>query len=144
MDAGITRTLIGTPQLVRMAWGLHNPSRGDEQMTWQPITEADLKSQIHNSVNQLSEVDKSTFEQLQTPLRRIACRRGGHRTNEEMFVIAGFGDKVLVYDDVEDEFAIGELEKSHVLKKWDLLGDLASALSALNRAAARAGVLPEG
>lgn len=60
---------------------------------------------------------------------RIPCKRNAQTPNEEIFVVAQAGSRVLVFDDVEDEFGVGDLAESSVLEKWDLLGSLSNALT---------------
>jgi hypothetical protein len=39
------------------------------------------------------------------------------------------GTRVLVFDDVEDQFAVGELGVTNILLEWELMGELQFALT---------------
>lgn len=98
-------------------------------MNWRPISEADLLAQMRRAVSKLDVADGEKFAAFQTSPHRIFCKRSGQKANEEIFVVAQTGSKVLVFDDVEDEFGVGELADSSVLEKWDLIGSLSEALT---------------
>ena len=103
-------------------------------MTWQPISETKLKLQLEDAVAEMSELDRKKFISVQTPLYRIPCRRITNKTaDEQIFVVARSENKILLFDDVEDEFGVADLVETSlpVLEKWELVGDLEAALRKL-------------
>jgi hypothetical protein len=102
-------------------------------MTWQPISESELKLQLQSALEQMSEVERKKFASIQTPIYRIPCRRNNQTADEQIFVVAHSKNKILLFDDVEDEFGVADLIETppRVLKEWDLVGDLATALHKL-------------
>jgi len=97
-------------------------------MTWKPISEAELRIQIQSALGPMSKPDRQKFDSIRTPLRRIPCRRSAQAGSEEVFVLAHVGSRVLLFDDVEDEFGVGNVVGSSALERWELLGDLSNAL----------------
>jgi hypothetical protein len=59
------------------------------------------------------------------------CYRSEHYGIERVFVIARDGDRVLIFDDVEAEFAVGIPDKDGVLRDWELHGPLKVAVKSL-------------
>ena len=57
-----------------------------------------------------------------------ACHRSEQHGIEHIFVVARAGVRLLLSDDAEDEFAVGEVDADGVLRKWDLYGELVFAL----------------
>jgi len=95
-------------------------------MTWQSISESELNSEIQRALKKMSKADLQKFTRIQVPPYKISCGRNG--VDEEIFVVARVGNKILVYDDVENEFGVAELDASAILKNWGLIGDLVYAL----------------
>jgi hypothetical protein len=99
-------------------------------MTWQPISESELESQLQLALKQMSDVETQKFAAVRTPLFRVPCRRPNQAATEMVFAVARSGTKLLVFDDVEDEFAVTEFSDvpGYAVENWELLGDLATAL----------------
>lgn len=57
---------------------------------------------------------------------------------EEVFVAARCGEHVVIYDDIEEEFAVGIIGDDGILRTWSLYGELRWALAAF-RARAKPG-----
>ena len=49
---------------------------------------------------------------------------------ERVFAVARSGMRLLIFDDVEHEFAIGVPDEDGVLRNWNLYGDLIDTLGA--------------
>lgn len=59
--------------------------------------------------------------------------RSGTRSDplqSDVFTVARSGMRLLIFDDVEHEFAIGVPDEEGVLRNWNLYGDLIDALGA--------------
>jgi hypothetical protein len=102
-------------------------------MTWQPITKERLLKRIEEDILQLSEEARQKFESIKIPLTRVKCRRkhfyGEGYDEDPIFIVGRSGNKLLVFDDVEDEFAIAEPEPGATfLENLGLCGELELAL----------------
>lgn len=97
---------------------------------WQPIEEAELWTQLQADIQGLSPTTRSLLPTLSRPLVALCCERAKGNT-EYLFVIARVGDKALIYDDVEEEYAIAHVPQAGLLRYWQLYGPLEAALLAL-------------
>lgn len=61
----------------------------------------------------------------------VPCDRRDAYGIERVFVIARNGAEVLLFDDVDDEFAIVVPNSDGILRKWGLCGSLLDALRLL-------------
>lgn len=59
------------------------------------------------------------------------CIRTPEIGQEMIYVAACFGEKVLVFDDVEDEFGMGIISQNGLLENCKLYGTLEASLSML-------------
>jgi hypothetical protein len=84
----------------------------------------------------MSEEARQKFESIKIPLTHMKCRRkhfyGEGYDEDPIFIVGRSGNKLLVFDDVEDEFAIAEPEPGATfLEHWRLSGELEMALKHL-------------
>lgn len=102
-------------------------------MDWQPITEKELSLQIEEAVFQMSEEARRKFESVRAPISKVECRRGSRYGEEQLFVLCRSGNKLLLFDDVEDEFGIAVFgfQGDAPLMEWKLFSTLEQALSEL-------------
>jgi hypothetical protein len=105
-------------------------------MTWQPITEVELLKLMEEEIFHMSEEARQKFESIKIPLIRVKCRRkhfyGKGYDEDPIFIVGRSSNKLLVYDDVEDEFAIAEPEPGATfLEHLGLCGELEMALKHL-------------
>jgi hypothetical protein len=93
---------------------------------WQPITEKDLSLQIEEELSQMPEEARQKFERIRTPMTTIACWRSEHYGEERLWVLGRSGNKLLAFDDVEEDFAIADIASPDALplKHWTLFGPL--------------------
>ena len=56
------------------------------------------------------------------------CLRSEQYGTERVFVVARSGSQLIIFDDVEDEFAVGAPSEDGILREWKLCGDLMDAL----------------
>jgi len=97
---------------------------------WEPISLADLESRLKIEVAALPDDLVNTFKGHATAIVEQPCFRSEGYGTERVFVIARSGTRLLIFDDVEDEFAIGVSDEGGVLRDWSLYGDLMDALRA--------------
>jgi hypothetical protein len=73
--------------------------------------------------------EHAKFARVKIPVRQVPCFRSEQKTQGHLFVVANDGKTAVVFDDVEEEFAIC---KSHLLdavvREWGLAGSLVFAL----------------
>jgi hypothetical protein len=107
-----------------------------DTMTWQPITEEKLLELMEEEIFYMSEEARQKFESIKIPLTRVKCRRkllnGVDYCEDPIFIVGRSGNKLLVYDDEEEEFAIAEPEPGATfLEHLELCGELEMALKHL-------------
>ena len=104
-------------------------------MDWQPITDNELSLLIEEAILELSEEARLKFESVRTPISKVRCKRfdSDQYGEELLFVIGRSGNKLLVFDDVEDDFGIADLAAhgDTPLENWRLFGTLEYALLGL-------------
>lgn len=100
-------------------------------MSWNPITLHDLKELIASNLNQMSEASNTLFKEYKVEYYQLPCIRSLEVGQELIFVVAAYEDRVLVFDDVENEFGIAIVPEDGILKSWGLYGDLEFALKSL-------------
>ncbi|KMN36076.1 hypothetical protein VI26_08440 [Chromobacterium sp. LK1] len=86
-------------------------------------------AQLQVDILELSPVARSLLPELSRPLVALGCERIKGST-EQLFVVARVGNKALIYDDVEDEYAIANIPHAGPLRHWQLFGPLEAALLA--------------
>jgi len=99
-------------------------------MTWRSITESEMEELLQISVLELSPSALLKFERLRIPITPRCCRRAD--TDGYVFAVARSSKATLIFDDVEEEFAISEQVDLPVLEIWDLLGPLEAAVQNLD------------
>jgi hypothetical protein len=72
-------------------------------------------------------VSREQFESI----AECPCFRSEQYGDERVFVVARSAKQRILFDDVEDEFAIGEPDDDGVLRDWGLYGDLIDAVRGL-------------
>lgn len=100
-------------------------------MTWQPITREMLDVLLSVCLNAMGERSIALFQQYHVEPYLISCIRTPEIGQEMVYVVARFGEKVLIFDDVEDEFGIGIISQNELLENWRLYGTLEAALNML-------------
>lgn len=73
--------------------------------------------------------EHAKFARTKAPVKQVPCFRSEQKAEGHLFVVADDGKTAIVFDDVEEEFAIC---KSHLLdgvvREWGLAGSLVFAL----------------
>lgn len=101
---------------------------------WQPITHDQLLALIKEELAELSDALKIRFADVHTPLYTIKCQRNLSSIIEEIFVVGRYENYVIIFDDVEDEFAIAELtSEGKPITHWSLSWNLMATLQNLEK-----------
>jgi hypothetical protein len=100
---------------------------------WKPISRADLESRLTSEIAALPGDVLKIYQEHAVIIAEQPCFRTEQYGTERVFVIARSGSQLLIFDDVEDEFAIGAADDDGILRKWCLCGDLVDALRCILR-----------
>jgi hypothetical protein len=73
--------------------------------------------------------EQAKFARTKIPVRQVRCFRSEQKTEGHLFVVADDGKTAVVFDDVEEEFAICKSQLlDGVVREWGLAGSLVFAL----------------
>jgi hypothetical protein len=86
----------------------------DNTKAWRPITAAKLESLLVQELQSCSPEDVALFAKIRIEPRKIGFERGGRI--ESVFVVAEIGERVLFYDDVEEEFEVATPDQVGVIR----------------------------
>jgi hypothetical protein len=102
-------------------------------MIWQPITEEKLLLQIEEELSSMPEEALRKFESTRTSITTVRCKRSDQYGEEQLFIIARSGNKLLIFDDVEEEFGVADITSlgDAPLEYWEFFGSLKYALLGL-------------
>lgn len=98
---------------------------------WNPISRADLESRLNTEIANLPPGLLERYRTHATAINEQPCFRSEQYGTEHVFVVAQSGTRLLIFDDAEDEFAIGIADEDGLLRDWNLHGHLSDALRAL-------------
>jgi len=101
---------------------------------WSPLSRAQFDEIMKSEVASLPSDAMAIYEGCVIDVVQQSCYRSELYGTESAFVVAGDGPRLLFFDDVEDEFAIGIPDDDGVLRDWRLCGDLVEALRILRHA----------
>jgi len=97
-------------------------------MDWKPIARAEFEVILQEEFAKLPAEELKLYETYATALLEQPCYRSEQYGIERVFVVARAGRRLLLFDDVDDEFAIGIPDSDGVLRNWSLYGTLAVAV----------------
>lgn len=100
----------------------------DSKSDWSPLSRLQFDEILAEEVTGLPPDARKIYEDNAISVAEHACDRGEQYGIEHVFVVARAGPRLLLFDDVEDEFAIGEPDNDGVLRDWGLYGELVFAL----------------
>jgi hypothetical protein len=98
------------------------------QDDWKPVSRVQLEDILRDDVAQLSHDALKIYESYVVSPQEHPCRRGGHYGVERVFVVMRADNRLVFFDDVEDEFAIGVPDSDGMLTEWGLCGSLMDAI----------------
>ncbi len=99
-------------------------------MPWQPITEENLLTLLAEELAKLPADLREQFEAADQPPCRVPCERG--LGTETVFLVFHCNDRFVIYDDVEEEFAVAMVGNARdgLVTAWVLAGSLEWAMKA--------------
>jgi hypothetical protein len=110
-----------------------NRSLGERTPDWAPITDAELAALIAGQLEPMEQDDLGVWLRIAIEPFRVAGARQLAQVLEEepaeAHCVARSGNKVIVYDDLQDVFATGRLDAHGNLGAWDAVSeDLVTAI----------------
>ena len=100
----------------------------DSKEKWNPLSRTRFDEILAAEVASLPQDALKTYESHRIDVVKQTCHRSEQYGIEHVFVVARAGVRLLLFDDAEDEFAVGEVDTDGVLRKWDLYSELVFAL----------------
>ena len=103
----------------------------DSKEKWNPLSRTRFDEILAEEVTSLPPDATKIYADYGIGVVEQPCDRGEQHGIEHVFVVARAARaavRLLLFDDAEDEFAVGELDTDGVLRRWDLYGDLVFAL----------------
>lgn len=98
-------------------------------MMWKPYTIEELEHLLKTEQSDFSAAEHAKFARTKVPVRQVPCFRSEQKVDGHLFVLADDGKTAIVFDDVEEEFAICKSQQlDGVVREWGLAGSLVFAL----------------
>jgi hypothetical protein len=102
---------------------------GNSMGAWQPITRTEFDELLAEQVGMLSDESRERYEQYHVPLWQATIRRSEVGGDELVWVVAQYNNLVVVFDDVEYEFASGFInDDGQLVDDIGLVGELTHAM----------------
>ena len=105
----------------------------DSKENWNPLSRTRFDEILAEEVASLPPDALKIYEDHCVDVVEQACSRSEQFGIEHVFVVARADARLLLFDDAEDEFAVGEVDTDGVLRRWDMYGELVFALRNLTR-----------
>lgn len=103
-------------------------------MTWHPITKEEFDRVMQVAITEIPTNLLPTYRRYAIEPVEQRCFRSSKYGIEHVFVVACVGQRQLIFDDVEGEFAVGVPDTDGILRRWVLYGPLDVALQGLSEA----------
>ena len=98
-------------------------------MTPKPYSIEEMEHLLKNEQADFTAAEHVKFERTKVPMRQVRCFRSEQKTDGHLFVVADDGKTAIVFDDVEEEFAICKSQLlDGVVREWGFAGSLVFAL----------------
>jgi len=101
-------------------------------MEWRPVSRETFEGILEEEVAALRPEVKRLYEQYAVALFHQPCIHVENSPIEQVFVVAKNGDRLLFYDDVEEDFGVAIPDKDGVLRNWGNCGPLVGAVLVLD------------
>lgn len=107
----------------RLSGSLSQNERSRYQfMGWRPLTLHSLGTLLADQDRELEPTLKSKLSPFRCNPSIVPCVRAGQPDRDSMWVVARAGERVLLYDSVEEEFGTGVVDRDGVLRDWGTSG----------------------
>jgi hypothetical protein len=93
-----------------------------------PLEHEEFAALFEEALRGLDPEQREHYECHRIDPEPVDCARYNDDVVEPLWAVAASGDQRLAYDDEEDEFGIGMLDATGVLRRWGTWGPLGAAL----------------
>ena len=99
-------------------------------MTRTPYSLEEVGHLLTTEQSEFTANEHAKFARTKVPIRQVRCFRSERSKDDYLFVVASDGNTAVVFDDVEQEFAICKARAldDEVVREWGLAGSLVFAL----------------
>lgn len=104
-------------------------------MTWIPISRETFENILRKEIETLPTEVLRIYKQYAVVPFEQPCFRDSEYPNERVFVAARAGDRLLFFDDVEEDFGVGIADSDGVLRDLGGYGPLLRAVVVLHEGA---------
>ncbi|MFC4310354.1 hypothetical protein ACFPN2_14775 [Steroidobacter flavus] len=98
---------------------------------WEPISREEFDVLLAKELLTFEAADHELWSRYRVGVRTAPIVRSQEYGAEQVFVVAVIGDRILLFDDVEDEFGVARLPPDKPLEDYGTYGELRFALRAL-------------
>jgi hypothetical protein len=98
---------------------------------WAPISRVEFDALLAKEISTFEAADHELWSRYQVGVRSAPIVRSQEYGTEHVFVVAAIGDRILFFDDVEDEFGVARLPPDRPLEEYGTYGELRFALRGL-------------
>jgi hypothetical protein len=102
-------------------------------MPWSPVSKETFERILREEIASLTPEATKAYEKYSVTTYEQRCERSVDSGIERVFVVARKGNRLLFFDDVEDEFGIGVPDGDAILRDLGTFGQLVAAVLALDR-----------
>jgi len=100
-------------------------------MDWVPVSKERFEGILAEELEALRPEVMRLYEQYAVSPFQLPCLRGENSVTEYVFVLAKKEERLLYYDDVEEDFGVAIPDEDGVLRNWGNYGPLVQRLSRL-------------
>jgi hypothetical protein len=101
-------------------------------MEWLPVSKEKFEGILREEIGALRPEVLRLYEQYAVRPFQQPCLRDQNCTIEQVFVVAKNGNRLLYYDDVEEDFGVAIPDEDGTLRNWGNYGLLVRAVLALD------------
>ena len=100
-------------------------------MDWAPVSKERFAEILSSEIPSLAPEIQRLYEQYAVQPFHLPCLRDQGGAQERVFVVAKNGNRLLYFDDVEEDFGVAIPDEDGVMREWGNYGPLVRALLAL-------------
>jgi len=104
-------------------------------MTWRPVSRELFDKILKEEVKALTPTAMQIYARFAVPPFEQLCSRSVEYGVERVFVVARDENRLLFFDDVEEDFGVGIPDEDGILRDMDTFGPLVAAVLALGKGA---------
>ena len=101
-------------------------------MDWTPVSKERFDEILSGEISSLVPDMQRLYEQYAVEPFQLPCIRDQGAAREQVFVVAKKGNRLLYFDDVEEDFGVTILDEDGVMREWGNYGPLVRALLVLD------------